>query len=169
MHERIAFKSVREICNGETINRKWDVMSNGSGQKNRMFGKRNLPKLGRYGEYCHFFLRKDAWLAIRRLKNWPERGSKTRFAEALGICREYARLIVDQLVGCSAEVMYRIIRLVGYRENDCWCHLFTDRTGDPLPSNHPIYSDAKYDGVLPYEKYSSSAELRKGDYNVETK
>lgn len=144
-------------------------MSNGNGQNRKKFVKNNLPKLGRYGEYCHFYLRKDAWEAIRLLFNWPVRGAKTRFAEALGICREYARLIVDQRVGCSAEAMYRIKNLVKCPEGMCWCHLFTERSGDPLPPNHPIYSAAKYNGVLPYEKYSSSAELRSRDYPTETR
>jgi plasmid maintenance system antidote protein VapI len=117
-------------------------------------------------EYRSFFIKKSAWEAIRALKGWHKRGSISRFAEELGITRQYASLIVGGKAGCSSFVMRKIKRLVGIN-GSCWCHLFEETRVDDVDLDHPIYNQAKYNGEVPYQRYSSSAELRDKDYKTE--
>lgn len=118
-------------------------------------------------DYKSFYLKTSTWKAIIISRGWTRFGGVSRFAEAIGITRQYASEIVHQRCGCSSNVMRRIISLLGIKRGEHWCHLF-DMTPDiDIDPNHPMFNMEKYNGVMPYSKYSSSAELRKKDYKVE--
>lgn len=132
--------------------------------KEKSFVKRDLTK----EEYKSFYLKKAVWEAIRIARNWQGRGSISRFAEELEITRQYAHLIVSGKAGCSSFVMRKIKRLLGIN-GSCWCHMFEENRADNVNPNHPIFNQAKYNGEIPYIRYSPSAELRAKDYETEHK
>ncbi len=119
-------------------------------------------------EYRSFYLKKSSWQAIQISRGWRKRGAISRFAEEIGITRQYASMIVNGKAGCSSFVMRKIKRLVGIN-GSCWCHLFEESRVDDVDPNHPIYNQAKYNGEVPYQEFSSSAELRNKDYKTEIK
>lgn len=120
-------------------------------------------------EYKSFYLKRSVWEAIKLTHGWHDRGGISRFAEHLGITRQYAALIVSGKAGCSAFVMRKIKRLLNIN-GSCWCHLFEDSRCDSQDENHPIsqsLNHVKYMGEIPYNRYSISGEQRKSDYHVE--
>lgn len=135
------------------------------------------PKSTRQKEdYKSFYLRKSTWEAIRISRNWGIRGAACRFAEALGITRQYAWDIITQRCGCSSNVMRKIIGLLGmdrpiqvkgHDQYQCWCSLFEMVSMRECDKSHPIYNLCKYNGEVPYNKYSPSANARSKDYKVE--
>lgn len=118
--------------------------------------------------HSNLYLRKDVWEAIRKSHNWAKRGSASKLAKVLGCTRQYADMIINQKVGCSAWVIYQIVRLVNIPKGDCWCYMFVRGKEIDVDPNHPRWNYAKYEGEMPYGKYSSSAEMRKQDYDTET-
>jgi hypothetical protein len=148
-------------------------------RKKRGFVVNNFtpPPLTRQKEdYKSFYLRKSTWEAIRTSRGWYGRGATVRFAEALGVTRQYAWDIITQRCGCSSNVMRKIIALLGMDRPivikgqdhyQCWCVLFEMVCQREANPNHPIYNQMKYAGEVPYSKYSESANLRKRDYDTE--
>lgn len=120
-------------------------------------------------DYRSFFLKKSTWDAIRISRGWPERGSISRFAEEIGVTRQYAADLVSCNCGCSSNVMRKIIDLLGIRDGERWCHLFDKTNMRNVDNNHPIFNQAKYMGEVPYERFSISATLRESDYAVESR
>lgn len=127
---------------------------------------RNLTPTRQREDYKSFYLKKTTWEAIRVSRGWKEYGSISRLAEELRITRQYATDIVHCNCGCSSNVIRRIVDLLGIREG-CWCHLFDKTNLREASPNHPIFNQMKYDGEVPYERYSPSAEAKAGDYKVE--
>ena len=128
--------------------------------------KRNFTK-DHFREYQHFFLRREVWQAIKKTHGWKNHGAITKFAECLGITRQYADMLVKQKAGCSADAMRRILKFLGIKNGECWCHVFSFHEDMDVDPKHPIYNSFKHDGAVPYEEYSDSAELRKKDYRAE--
>lgn len=98
------------------------------------------------------------------------RGAAYRFAEAIGITRSYAAMLVSGKAGCSSFVMLRIKRFMGINDGSCWCHLFEESRCDDAPENHPItqsLNQAKYMGEVPYKHLSIAVEKRAQDYPAE--
>jgi predicted metal-binding protein len=117
-------------------------------------------------DYRSFYLKRSTWDAIRISRGWVGKGAASRFAETIGITRQYASEIINQRCGCSSNVMRKIIDLLGIKEG-CWCHLFDRNCMVDFDPNHPIYNQEKYMGVIPYTKHSTAAEMRNLDYPVE--
>ena len=117
--------------------------------------------------YKTFYLKKRTWQYICERKRWTGRGSIARFASEIGITRQYARMISGGLVGCSSNVMRRIIDMLGYRAGECWCDLFEFHNIEGVDQNHPIWNQAKSLGEVPYTHYSDVADMRSQDYDVE--
>lgn len=131
----------------------------------------NLTKTRQREDYKSFYLKKSTWKIIKTSRGWPEKSAISRFAYELNITRQYARDLVKQNVGCSSNVMRKIIEFLGIREG-CWCHLFDKQRLDESDPRHPVFQEAnqaKYMGEVPYDKHSESAEERKNDYGVETR
>jgi hypothetical protein len=128
-------------------------------------------------DYKSFYLRKSTWEAIRTSRGWYGRGATVRFAESLGVTRQYAWDLITQRCGCSSNVMRKIIALLGMdrpiiikgmEHYQCWCVLFEMTCQREASPNHPIYNLAKYNGEVPYDKYSPAGQARARDYKVET-
>lgn len=117
-------------------------------------------------DYRSFYLKKTTWEAIKISRGWPSYGAISRFAEEIRITRQYAADIVSCNCGCSSNVIRRIVDMLGIKEG-CWCHLFDRTNMREVDPNHPIFNQMKYNGEIPYEKYSPSAEARSRDYSVE--
>jgi hypothetical protein len=131
----------------------------------------------RQGEdYRSFYLKPTTWEAIKIRMGHEGRGSISRFADEINVARQYATDLVSNKVGCSSNVMRKVISLFGLDKPDSkgntqrWCHLFDF---DPLPDkinyNSHKFNMAKMNGEIPYTQYSSSGEARKRDMNVEEK
>jgi plasmid maintenance system antidote protein VapI len=117
-------------------------------------------------DYKSFYLKKSTWDAIRISRGWGERGAISRFADELRITRQYAADLVRCNCGCSSNVIRRIVDLLGIKEG-CWCHLFDKTNLREVDNNHPIFNQMKYNGEVPYERFSPSADARAKDYKVE--
>jgi hypothetical protein len=127
-------------------------------------------------EYRSFYLKATTWEAIKISRGYEGRGATSKFAAEINVARQYAADLVSNKVGCSSNVMRKVIALFGLDKpnakgsHQCWCHLFDF---DPLPEkvnyNSPKYNMAKFNGEVPYTQYSANAELRKNDMVVETK
>jgi hypothetical protein len=63
--------------------------------------------------------------------------------------------------------MDRPIIIKGHEHYQCWCSLFEMTCQREANPNHPIFNIAKYNGEVPYVKYSDAAELRSRDYETE--
>ena len=127
-------------------------------------------------EYRSFFMKPQTWEAIKISRGYEGRGSISRFAAEINVARQYATALVNNQVGCSSNVMRKIIALFGLDKlkanghHQCWCHLFDF---DPLPDktdyNNKKYNMAKMNGEIPYSRFSSSGEARKRDMIIEEK
>ena len=113
-------------------------------------------------------MKKKTWEAICAIRGWQGKGSAARFAEEINITRQYAYGIINGTFGCSSNVMRKIIDLVGIKES-CWCHMFDKFNLKGIDPNHPIYNQAKFNGEVPYDPLSLSADLRAQDYKTETR
>jgi hypothetical protein len=118
-------------------------------------------------DYKSFYLKKGTWDAIRCSRGWGGRGEVARFAEAINITRQYAAEIVKGNIGCSTNVISKIVTLLGIKD-ECWCHLFERHREVEMPLNHPLYNHLKHIGEVPYAQDSHSALFRSKDYPAET-
>ena len=126
-----------------------------------------VPVMAKQAEtYRSFYLKKTTWQAICYSRGWKGRGSVTKFAESINITRQYASGLVNGSIGCSSNVMRKIIDLLGIKM-DCWCHLFDRYNLNGVDSNHPIFNALKASGEVPYEPWSESATHRRLDYQAE--
>ena len=128
-----------------------------------------IPVVAKQAEsYRSFYMKKTTWQAICFSRGWNGRGSVSKFAESINITRQYASGIVNGSLGCSSNVMRKIIDLLGIKR-DCWCHLFDRYNWNGVDSNHPIFNALKLSGEVPYEPLSESAAFRSLDYPAETR
>lgn len=112
-------------------------------------------------EYYNLFLRQEYAEIIRKSKNWHKRGWPAKLATAIRITRPRAYEIVKGEKGCSSNVACRIATFMGIPEGDCWCFMFDRKVGTGL-------NMAKFEGEVPYQAYSSTAEFRRLDGLVES-
>lgn len=118
------------------------VMQNGN------FRLNNRPKQYKQGR---FYLKPTVWEDMKVKHNWKndrdDRGSISRFAEKIGVSRQYAQGITKGYTDCSAVVMFRIVRFLGL-ENDCWCRLFEIYPNEHNPIEQPTREIAAEKGVI---------------------
>ena len=103
---------------------------------------------------------------IKEVKGWR---TDREMAEALGITRAYVSMMAARRVSVSHNVILRLAFLLGSLTGKWWVHYEIVEFGEPIDQNHPLWNNEKYQGRVPYARYSSSAELRKRDYLVETR
>ncbi len=101
---------------------------------------------------------------IKKAKGWQ---TDREMATALGITRAYVSMMSKGRVSVSQNVIIRLAYLLGSIRGKWWVHYEIVDSGEPVDSNHPLWNQEKYQGRLPYSRYSSSAELRSRDYKVE--
>jgi len=145
------------------------LLSNILRQRDKTDVKNNLtnPKMG--GLVYRIKLKKEVWEGIKKTKCWKERGAISRFAEYLGVSRQYAQMVISNGVGLSAVLMLKIIDLTGNISNHRWSELFEIVRHGDFDENHPAFNIDKYLGEKPYSRYSASTEERSKDYPVEKK
>ncbi len=110
------------------------------------------------------FLKPGALEAIKKakgFKNWTE------MAEALKITKQYMSNIKTCNVGISHTFIIRVAVLLNNLGDKWWTFYEIKPTKRKLSLNSPIFNKEKYDGKLPYAKYSPSGNARKVDGNVE--
>ena len=108
--------------------------------------------------------KKDAIEKIKQVKGWQ---SDKEMANALGITRAYVSMMAKRRVSVSHNVILRVAYLLGSIQGKWWVHYEVVDTGEPVDSNNPLWNQEKYQGRIPYNHFSSSAELRGKDYAVE--
>ncbi len=131
-------------------------------QKVSKKGKSVLPNPNL--EYRIVF-KKGAVETIKQSKGWK---SDSEMARALGLTRQYVSMLHKTRVSVTSTVITRIAALTGNIEGN-W-HIYYEivpwGVSDP---NHPTFNQEKYMGQIPYNKYSTSAEIREKDYKTEIK
>ena len=101
---------------------------------------------------------------IKDIKGWR---TDREMAEALGITRAYVSMLAARRVSVSHNVILRLAYLLGNLRGNWWIHYEIVNSGEPVDPDHPLWNEEKYQGRIPYSRYSSSAELRSRDYKVE--
>jgi len=72
-------------------------------------------------------------------------------------------------VSVSHNVILRLAYLVGNLYGNWWIHYEVVDSGEPVDPNSPLWNQEKYQGRVPYSRFSSVAEMRKRDYPVEVR
>ena len=101
---------------------------------------------------------------IKDIKGWQ---TDREMAEVLGITRAYVSMLAARRVSVSQNIIMRLAYLLGNLRGNWWVHYEIVDSGEPVDHNHPLWNNEKYQGRMPYNRYSSSAELRSRDYKVE--
>lgn len=114
-------------------------------------------------EYRLIF-KKGAVEIIKQAKGWK---NDAEMARALGITRQYMSMLHKTRCSVSSTVITRLAILMGNIEKNWWIWFQVVPWG-VSNLNHPTWNQEKYIGQIPYDKYSSSADLRKRDYPTET-
>lgn len=108
--------------------------------------------------------KKDEVDKIKEIKGWR---TDREMAEALGVTRAYVSMLAARRVSVSQNVIMRLAYLLGNLRGNWWIHYEIVNSGEPVDPDHPLWNEDKYQGRMPYSRYSSSAELRSRDYKVE--
>ncbi len=88
--------------------------------------------------------------------------------KALGYTRQNIALIMGG-APVSTEFMARVAMTTGTWEDKTYSHYF-EVVPSPKPDNHQKWNMEKYNGRMPYEAYSPSADFRQLDSpNIERK
>jgi transcriptional regulator with XRE-family HTH domain len=114
-------------------------------------------------EYRLIF-RKGAVETIKKAKGWR---TDADMARALGLTRAYIAMLHRTKVSVTATVITRLAAQMGNTDDNWWIHYEIVPWG-VSDLRHPVWNEEKYQGRMPYGRYSSSAELRKRDYKTET-
>jgi transcriptional regulator with XRE-family HTH domain len=139
------------------VNFKWLTGNNPKKRRTRVI--RHDPMF----EY-ELFLKPGALDSIRKAKgykNWTE------LADALKITKQYLSNLKTGTVGVSHTFIIRIAVLLNNLDDKWWTFYEIRPTKRKLSLNSPIFNQEKYDGKLPYAKYSPSGNARKVDGVVE--
>jgi transcriptional regulator with XRE-family HTH domain len=110
--------------------------------------------------------KKGAIERIKEVKGWP---SDKEMAQALGFTRAYISMLTKRRAEVTVEVIKRLAYVLGGLTGKWWVHYDIIDSGEPIDPDHPLWNEEKYQGRIPYNRYSSSAELRKRDYKVESR
>lgn len=103
---------------------------------------------------------------IKDIKGWQ---TDREMAEALGITRAYISMMAARRVSVSHNVILRLAYLLGNLRGKWWVHYEIINSGESVDMNHPLWNEEKYQGRIPYNRFSSNAELRKKDYKTEVR
>lgn len=101
---------------------------------------------------------------IMTMKGWRNYADVGR---ALGFTRQYIQMLDKTKLGVSSEFVVRLAQATG--NTDKWYLFYEIAPNGVIDPNHPTWNQQKHLGQQPYEQYSSSANLRKKDYEVEEK
>ena len=125
-------------------------------------GKHHLTQ-GPASPYLKLVFKAGAVETIKHAKGWK---TDADLARALGVTRAYVSMLAKRRVSVSHNVILRLAYLMNNTAS--WWHFYEIvDTGQPVDPNHPLWNEEKYQGTIPYRAYSSSAEARKEDYQVE--
>lgn len=103
---------------------------------------------------------------IKRVKGWKD---DKEMAQALGFTRAYISMLSKGRVEATVEVIKRLAYVLGGLTGKWWVHYEIIDSGEPVDPDHPLWNQAKLEGQILYNRYSSSAELRSRDYRTETR
>jgi hypothetical protein len=103
---------------------------------------------------------------IKHIKGWRTDGE---MAAALGITRAYVSMMSKRRVSVSHNVILRLAYLLGNLCGNWWVHYEIVDSGEPVDPNHPLWNHEKYEGRVPYSRFSPNAGIRRKDYRVEVR
>jgi len=103
---------------------------------------------------------------IKKAKGWR---TDAEMAAKLGITRAYVSMMSKRRVSVSHNVILRLAYVLGNIHGNWWTFYEIVDRGEPIDPNSPLWNEEKYQGRMPYSRFSPMAELRKKDYKVETK
>ncbi len=101
---------------------------------------------------------------IKRSKGWD---TDAEMAQALGITRAYVSMMAKRRVSVSHNIILGLAYLMGNINGKWWAFYEIIDRGEPVDPDSPLWNEDKYQGRMPYSRYSKSAELRSLDYKVE--
>lgn len=136
---------------------------NGIFPKHRPKGKSYLPNPA---PALKLVFKREAIVTIRRAKGWR---TDREMAEALGVTRAYVSMMAARRVSVSHNIILRLAYLLGSIRGNWWIFYEIIESGEPVDRDHPLWNEDKYQGKVPYNRYSSSADLRSRDYEIETR
>jgi hypothetical protein len=129
--------------------------------KPRPHGKSYLPNPA---PALRLVFKKDVVGTLKKVKGW---GTDREMAEALGVTRAYVSMMAARRVSVSHNIILRLAWLLGSTRGNWWVLYEIIEAGEPVDHNHPLWNEDKYQGRMPYARFSSSAQLREPDYPVE--
>lgn len=100
---------------------------------------------------------------IIQAKGWK---NYAQMARELGFTRAYISSLRKRKVACTQNVITRVAAALNNTQGAWWAYFEIVPTGIASP-DQPIWNQEKYKGIQPYQKYSSSGQLRSKDYDVE--
>jgi len=137
------------------------VKLNGIFQKSHPRGKQHLPNPS---PGLKLVFKKDSVGTIKNVKGWR---TDREMAEALGVTRAYVSMMAARRVSVSHNIILRLAYLLGSIRGNWWVFYEIIDSGEPIDRDHPLWNNEKYEGRIPYSRYSSSADVRAADYKVE--
>jgi hypothetical protein len=110
-------------------------------------------------------LKKGVWDNVKKIKGWKSDAEASR---ALNFTRSYISMVTKAKAGCSSIFMTRLASSLGSADSK-WYTLFEMIPRGNFPDSHPAFNQEKELGIIPYERFSSCANIRSNDYPTETK
>lgn len=101
---------------------------------------------------------------IKAAKGWR---TDAEMAQALGITRAYVSMMAKRRVSVSHNVILRLSYLMGNVQAKWWIFYEIIDAGEPVAKNHPLWNMEKYEGRIPYMRFSPMADIRRQDYPLE--
>lgn len=129
-------------------------------QKNGRKVKQYLPSP--FPSY-RIVLKRDAWDTAKKCKGWKNYADGAR---AMGLTRQSLMMADKTRVQIGPDFMCRWAACMGNITGNWHTHFEIIPHG-VVDTNHPLWNKAKSEGLIPYERYSPTADFRKNDYLVE--
>jgi len=111
-----------------------------------------------------FIFKENALTSIMTAKGWE---SYADVARETGYTRQYISLIESSKGEITHQFMLALALALGSIQQNWWIH-YRIIGVDPPNKNHQRFNYMKHNREIPYRQYSSTAEMRSKDYEVET-
>ncbi len=111
-------------------------------------------------------LKSDVFDAICMTHGW-DRGKLAKMARELGYTRQFISVCMGGSAGFGGDAIGKIVRDLCSIHDDNWSHLF--KIVEVKKKSFQKNNMLKYNGIIPYDKYSLAQMQRYGKWNTEEK
>jgi hypothetical protein len=111
-----------------------------------------------------WYFKPGYWKIIRKVKRWR---NDSEAAKALGFCKGQISLVVRGRAKVSDDFMARLAIALNNHWEDAWGAYYELRE-DPRKKSFQRFNHDKFNGVVPYVKYSDQAVFRRDEGPIET-